>query len=324
MTENTLVKSQSPALAIRDIPLDQNPASIYLAGLSESGRRTMRQILDLLAGMTTSNPDALACDWAALRYPHVTAIRSRLQEGGYKPATVNKALAAIRGVLRAAWQAGQMTAEDYQKAVSVKGVKSETLPAGRELTTGEIAALMQACETDPTPAGIRDAAIIALMYAAGLRREEVITLDLADYDPGTGRLLIRGKGKKERTAYLDNGAAEALADWLAARGAEPGALFLPVNKGGKMSHRRITPQAVYNMLYKRAALAGVKSFSPHDLRRTFVSDLLDAGADIVIVAKMAGHASVTTTARYDRRPEDAKRRTANLLHLPYKRRTLNP
>lgn len=84
---------------------------------------------------------------------------------------------------------------------------------------------------------------------------------------------------------------------------------------------RLTTQAVYNILSKRAVLARVKKFSPHDLRRSFVSDLLDAGADIAVVARMAGHASVTTTARYDRRGEQVKQKTATMLHAPYMRRS---
>lgn len=299
------------------IHVDQNAAAIYVASLaSEDGRRTMIQVLNHIANSFVKDSNALTFDWGIIRFQHVAAIRSKMQ-GKYKPATVNKALAALKGTLRAAWQAGQMSAEDFQKAVSVKGVRGETLPAGRELSSGELSALLSACEDDKTNAGARDAAIIALMYSCGLRRAEVILLDVADYDSESGRLKIRGKGNKERTAYITGGAVLALGDWLRLRSETTGALFVAINKGGALGSDRLTSQAVYNMLQKRAHEAGVNSFSPHDLRRTFVSDLLENGADITTVSKMAGHASVTTTARYDRRPEDAKRKAASLLHVPY-------
>jgi len=138
-------------------------------------------------------------------------------------------------------------------------------------------------------------------------------------DATTGALVVRGKGNKERSVYLANGAAAAMADWLAVRSDEPGLLFLRIRKDGRIGTEGLTAQAIYNVLRKRAKQAGVERFSPHDLRRTFVGDMLDAGADVSLVQKLAGHAQVTTTARYDRRPERAKKRASEMLFVPYSR-----
>jgi site-specific recombinase XerD len=297
--------------------LDENPAAVYLAHLRPGGRRTMRQALDVIAELLTNGrADALSCPWAGLRFQHTAAIRATLADA-YSPATANKMLSALRGTLKTAWRLRQMTAEDYRRAADIETVKGRTLPAGRELDQPELAALLRACGGDPTPAGFRDAALVSLLYSAGLRREEAVSLDLADYDPAPGKLRVRGKGTKERTVYVLGGAAAALDAWLSRRGATPGALFWPITKTGKLLPRRLSSQSVYDVLRKRGKQAGLESFSPHDLRRTFVSDLLDAGADIATVAQLAGHANVQTTARYDRRPEAARRQAAALLHVPY-------
>jgi len=299
---------------------DQNPAAVYLASLAPTGRAAMLSKLRRVAQLLGAE-DPLAVPWAAIRYQHLAAIRARLIDAGLAPATVNATLAAVRGVAHEAYRLGQMTSDDYQRLCEVPPVRGQRLLAGRALTHGEIAALMDACLADDSPAGARDAAILALAYAAGLRRSEIVGLDLADYDPSTGRLVVRGgKGKKDRELWASNGAAEALGDWLAVRGSEPGPLFWAVNKGGRLVPGRLTPAAVRDAMRKRAAQAGVKEFSPHDLRRTFISDLLDAGADIATVAGLAGHASVQTTARYDRRGDEAKRKAVQLLHLPYRGR----
>ena len=98
---------------------------------------------------------------------------------------------ALRGVLKAAWKLGQVSAEDYHRAADVGSVKGETLPAGRSITPGEIAALADACAANQSASGVRDAAIIGLLYSCGLRRAELVGLDTEDYDTEAGTLEIR-------------------------------------------------------------------------------------------------------------------------------------
>ena len=309
-------------------PAAQNPALVYLASLGPGGRRAMRQMLDVIAGELTGGAcNAETCPWGLMRFQHTAAVRAWLAER-YAPATANKGLSALRGALKAAWQLGQMGAEDYQTAINVKAVKgSNEDPAGRALPRGELLALLGACAADISPAGIRDGAIIAILYACGPRRSELAALDLTDFTPGedgAGWLGIRhGKGNKARRVPISNGARDALLDWLTLRGDAPGPLFVPVNKGGRLTlGQQMTAQAIFNLLAKRGTEAKIPAFSPHDMRRTFISDLLDRGADIATVQKLAGHAQVTTTARYDRRGDRAKRAAVDLLSVPYTRRRL--
>lgn len=307
-----------PVSRRRGAPPTRHPVGAYLARLAPGSRRTMRQALEVIAGiLSRGRQTASSLDWAALRYEETAAAREALAER-YRPATANKMLSALRGVLKEAWRLRLMRAEVYHRAADLPAVRGQTLLRGRALTHDEVRRLFAKCREDRSNAGARDAALLATLYGAGLRRSEVVALDLFDLDQATGELRIRaGKGHKDRTSYVPDGSLRALRGWLRIRGRHPGPLFLPVNKAGRVGTRRMTDQAVLGILAKRALLAGVGRFSPHDLRRTYISDLFDAGADIATVQKLAGHANVTTTARYDRRPEETKRRAARLLEVPY-------
>lgn len=325
---------ENDLLEIDQGKLDQNPAFVYLASLTKTGRESQKQALNKIAELIgfeklvrwvdrkggrlqrEENITYLFVPWHEFEYQHIQAIRTKLIETA-SPATANRYLSALRRVLKEAWRLGYISAEKYHRLVDVQSIKGERLPTGRELTKSEINALVANCVEDQTISGIRDAAIIALMYAGGLRRDEIVLVD--NYDSQTGKLIITGKGNKQRTVYINDGVADALEDWLTIRGDSSGYLFFAINKGDNIRYgKKLSPQAIYGILSKRAESANVKKFSPHDLRRTFISELLDAGADITTVAKMAGHSSVNTTARYDRRSEETKKKAAKLIYFPYK------
>ena len=312
------VTAQAPALELpAAVDGINGPLVAYLASLAPGASRgSMRSTLKKTAELAGfSSADALP--WHELRAVHTQALRSKLADT-YSPAGANKALAAVRGVLKAAWRLNLMNTDEYLRAVDLDRVRGSSLPAGRALDRGEAAALFAVCADDHSPAGARDAAAFALMYGAGLRRAEAAGLQLADYNAETGELRVRGKGNKERIVYANNGGADALAAWLSYRGHHAGPLLQPVNKSGDVDTAKgITSQALLYRLKLRAQQAQIKECSPHDLRRSFVSELLDAGADIASVQRLAGHSSTDTTSRYDRRGERAARKASDMLHVPY-------
>lgn len=298
------------------LKLDQgNPCLLYLAGLSPGSRPTMVSSLRRVSERFFAGQPPAQIPWAELRHVHVAAIRSWLAET-YAPSTGNRIVCAIRGILKRACVLGQISDLDYRRAIDVQQIRGYRLPPGRSLSPGELRALFDACDR-ATILGIRNAAVLAVLYGCGLRRAELVSLELSSWDGEVSSLTVQGKGNKDRKVYAPEGTKLALSRWLERRGDDPGPLFLPTSHGGSvLEAASISKSALLKILRSIAKRAGVGSFTPHDLRRTFVGDLLDAGADLATVQALAGHAHPTTTARYDRRGERVKAEAAGLLFVP--------
>jgi hypothetical protein len=139
--ESALVDAREPAQ-------DRHPALVYLASLSEGSRRTMRASLETIARLVSGErADAWTLPWHELRYQHTAAIRSELAER-YAPATANKMLSAMKGVIKECWRLGYITAEERDRAMDLSPIKGQTLPKGRSLSPGERKALFDACAED--------------------------------------------------------------------------------------------------------------------------------------------------------------------------------
>ncbi len=284
-------------------------ARLYLSSLAPTGARTQRSALDLMArvldeGLQGAKDAHLLVPWHQLRYAHSQALRARLA-ATYQPRTTNRMLAALRGVLRAAWRAGLMTAEDYHAASDVRPAEVGTAPAGRAPEGAEVERLLVAARAHPGLAGLRDPALVAVLFGAGLRRAEAIGLVVGGWDAVSGALTVTGKRGKRRLAYLAPSYVPDLVAWMPRLTAES-PLFPRLHRSGCPTSRALALSAVNRLLSQLAVEAGLEPLTPHDLRRAFGTQLLDAGVDLATVSKCMGHSTLATTAIYDRRGERAK------------------
>lgn len=218
-----------------------------------------------------------------------------LHSQGYAKTTIARRLAAARSFGKFLCRQGELQANP---AEPLRGPRlDQTLP--HFLTTDEIQRLLVA-PPPSDPFYLRDRAILETLYSAGLRVSELVGMDLNDLDCTDGIVVVRGKGKKERIALIGPNAIAAIASWrvqrdpLAARRTPPEvAVFL--NKLGT----RLTARSVERMLLKHLTLAGLDArTTPHTLRHSFATHMLDAGADIRGVQELLGHKSLATTQVY--------------------------
>jgi integrase/recombinase XerC len=223
------------------------------------------------------------------------AFVSWLHEKGYAKSTVARRLAAVRSFGKYLCRQSILAINPAQ---GLRGPRPDKqLP--HFLTVADVQILL-AAPSDAGWAGRRDRAILETLYSAGLRVSELVGLDLDDADLNDGVATVRGKGKKERLALLGPAAVAAVNDWLPERAAilelcrkQTGAVFLNKNGG------RLTTRSVGRLLTKYLQQAGLDPrTSPHTLRHSFATHLLNAGADIRGVQELLGHKSLNTTQVY--------------------------
>ncbi len=272
---------------LRHLALEKNAS----AHTVKSYREDLTQALDFFRGRLPR--DAVRPDRLTTRL--VRAYLAWLHEQGYARTTVARRLAALRSWCRFLCRQGTLSTNP---ADGLRGPRQEKkLP--HFLGEQDLLRLLEAPPAD-TPLGLRDRAILETLYSAGLRVSELTGLNVGDVDLDSGLATVRGKGKRERLAPLGEPALAALKTWLAQRelalgtaARTPDAVFL--NKRGS----RLTSRSVGRLLEKYLAHAGLDPrTSPHTLRHSFATHLLDRGADIRSVQELLGHRSLGTTQIY--------------------------
>ena len=290
-----------------------NPATVYLNTLSPSGRRSMRSLLTTALTLLKKRQSIEQFRWQILTYADVVMIRMRLLEQGKAVNTINITLAALRGVMQSAFHLRLIKADDLLHIQSVKRLPNYTKQKGRGLSQSECKRLINQCARDKSVKGARDAALLGVMLITGLRRDELRRIDLSHYDRVHHELVVTcTKTHTERVCPITSSITKRLHAWLLVRGQAAGALFCPILKNEKVILRPLSTQAIYAIVQQRAEAAGLGKVTPHDLRRTYVTHLLNADVDINMVRQLVGHRDIKTTARYDYRIHHSHRSTRSI------------
>lgn len=227
---------------------------------------------------------------------------------------------SVRAVVRESLNAGILTHDQATPLLNAvrpeKQVRDEEKQARGHIPSARTREVFHELAQDESLTARRDAALMALLVGAGLRRAEAVSVDLADLDANHETVVVHDKGGAVRDVPLAPGVRRAVQSWMVARGSDPGPLITPrtqTKPRQPLIERRPSTNAVAQAVARRFG----DDVAPHDLRRTFTGDLLDSGADLSVVSKVLGHVSPATTAGYDRRGHAARRVAVERLNVPF-------
>jgi integrase/recombinase XerD len=253
-------------------------------------RRDLTQYRAFLAELGVEDVDAVLA-------PHVSAFVAHLHDAGLARATVARKVSAVRGLHR--FLVGEELAAADPTVLLESPGRSRSMP--KALTVDEVQRLLDAPDR-ATPLGKRDGALLEFLYATGSRVSEATALDLLDLDLDEAQAIVTGKGAKQRAVPLGSYAVAALRAYLPARREiiagrrDPGAVFVN-GRGGRLSR-----QGVWRIIRGHARRAGIDpaEVSPHVLRHSAATHMVEGGADLRTVQELLGHASISTTQTYTR------------------------
>lgn len=227
----------------------------------------------------------------------VNAHVAHLKASGVPASSINQRLGAIRKLAKEAADNGLIEEGHAQAICRVANIKIQGRKLGNWLNQTQAKQMLAAPDVT-TIKGLRDQAILAMMLGAGLRREEVVSLQIEHVQMRDARWVIldlKGKHNRTRTVPIAPWIKVAIDNWTGTAGITSGVLFRRILKGGHLQEGGMTSQAVWDIV---VAYSPVKPLAPHDLRRTFAKLADKSGAPIVQIQKTLGHASLQTTERY--------------------------
>jgi integrase/recombinase XerD len=316
--------TQAPSPGLGRPAVDSRP---YFAALARyrtpASKRTAYYALKAWARVMGIE-DPAAVPWWVLRYEHWVVLWERMAECGCSPATFNLRRSALFGLLEECWKAKAgsppLDLDELRRIRTLRPASGESLPRGRHVEHSEIRRIL-------SEVNIRDRALLAVLYGTGIRRAEVVTVDLsdlslperADSEVG-GEIRVTGKGNKRRRIPLPAGTTSSIREWLELRGGMPGPLFVATDTraGGRPvpGCRRLSNAAINAIMKRIEKRMKLEKLTPHDFRRTYAGEVLDDGTDLSTLQKLLGHSQVTTTQRYDRRGRRAADEAAARFSVP--------
>ena len=263
--------------------------------LGTVGPRTVeayRDDLTRLAAFCGGSLDGLLAGGALDGNRTIAEFRKQMIADGRAAATINRRLSAIRSLVTMARALGLLN-----WSIAIPGVRQVSYRDTRGPDAGELGSLFQIARARTDAKGVRDLAILRLLFDLGLRREEVVELDLEHVVDGA--VLVRGKGHHDRDRMTTPAATvAAIAAWIQVRGDAAGPLFHPLDSNSKAG-ARLTASGLYKMIRRLGDRAGVRA-RPHGLRHAAITTALDlTSGDVRAVQKFSRHAKVDTVIRYD-------------------------